>query len=150
MLSKMKKKFKSKFKKVFSEDKISSFNARHDNKKYGIKVEQFIEDDKYIVYVHDTFHNDTVIESFENEIEVTSLLNRLSTELAVNEYRREKDLEERLVKDLNRLTYLHKRGLNQMFKAYYLKMMFSVYLNKSIVNHINKYVEENFKDTANA
>lgn len=143
-------KMKKKFKKLFSNDKVAAFNDKHANQKYGIKVEQFIENDKYVVYIHDTFHNDTVIESFVSEDEVNDLLSKLSSEMAINGSRREKDFQERLVKDLNRLTYLHKRGFTQIFKTHYIKMMFSVYLNKSVVNHINKYVDENFKDTANA
>lgn len=131
----------SKLKKIFNKDKIEAFNESKTNRKYGIHISQYVENSKYIVYVNDVFEDDTVIAILNNEEEVNEFISDLTAEISARGKQRNADIQERLVKDLNRLEYLHKHHCHSLFASAYKKTMFSVYLNKKIVDHINEYVE---------
>lgn len=131
----------SKLKKLFNKDKIEAFNESSTSRKYGIHIAQHIENGKHMIYVNDIFEDDTVIAILDNEEQVSEFINELNSEISHRIQQRNADIQERLVKDLGRLEYLHKNKCHSMFISAYKKTMFSVYLNKKIVNHINDYVE---------
>lgn len=133
----------AKLKNMFSKsDKIKTFNEISAHRKYGIQVTQYIENGKYMIYVNDTFENDTVVDIFDDETEVEAFIDELAAEISNTAKNRKKDMENRLVKDLNILEYLHKRDFKHLFIHQYKKTMFSVYLNKKLVNHVNSHIED--------
>jgi len=132
-----------KLKNIFGKgDKIKVFNETSAHRKYGIHVTQYIEDGKYMIYVNDTFENDTVVDIFDNETQVDAFIDELATEIEQTAKSRKKDMENRLVKDLNILEYFHKRDFKHLFIYQYKKTMFSVYLNKKLMNHVNSHIED--------
>lgn len=136
MLSKLKKMFGK------SGDKIEAFNEASSHRKYGIQISQHIDNGKHMVYVNDIFQDDTVIAIFENEQQVSEFIDELTAEISHTAKQRKADIEERLVQDLNKLTYLHKSKCKEMFISQYKKTMFSIYLNKKVVKHVNDYIED--------
>ncbi len=134
----------SKLKKMFSKsgDKIEAFNETSSHRKYGVHISQHIDNGKYMVYVNDIFEDDTSLSIFDNENQVAEFIDELTTEISHTAKQRKADIEARLVKDLNKLEYLHKRKCQDMFINHYKKTMFSIYLNKKMVKHVNDYIEE--------
>lgn len=136
MLSKLKKMFGK------SGDKIEAFNEASSHRKYGIQISQHIDNGKHMVYVNDSFQDDTVIAIFENEQQVSEFIDELTAEVSNTAKQRKTDLEARLVKDLNKLAYLYKSKCKEMFISQYKKTRFSIYLNKKLIKHLNDYIEE--------
>lgn len=134
----------SKLKKMFTKnnDKIVVFNEKSNHLKFGVQIALHMDNGKYMIYVNDIFASDTVIAIFNSEEEVSEFIDELTTEISANFKQRQSAVEERLVKDLNKLTYLHKRNFKHLFIAHYKKTMFTIYLNKKVVNHVNNYIEE--------
>lgn len=135
MLSKLKKMFGK------SGDKIEAFNEASSHRKYGIQISQHIDNGKHMVYVNDSFQDDTVIAIFENEQQVSEFIDELTAEVSNTAKQRKADLEARLVKDLNKLAYLHKSKCKEMFISQYKKTRFSIYLNTKLIKHLNDYIE---------
>jgi len=134
----------SKLKKMFAKnsDKIEAFNEKSNHRKFGVHIAMHMDNGKYMVYVNDIFEEDTVVAIFDNEDQVSEFIDELTAEISTNLKKRQSDIEERLVKDLNKLTYLYKRNYKHLFINQYKKTMFTIYLNKKVVKHVNDYIEE--------
>lgn len=134
----------SKLKKMFTKnnDKIEVFNEKSNHRKFGVHIAMHMDNGKYMIYVNDIFEEDTVVAIFENEEQVSEFIDELTAEISTNLKQRQSDIEARLVKDLNKMTYLHKRDFKHLFINQYKKTMFAIYLNKKVVKHVNDYIEE--------
>lgn len=136
MLSKLKKMF------IKSGDKIEAFNEKSSHRKYGVNIVQHIENGKFMIYVNDIFEDDTSLSIFDNEHQVAEFIDELDDEISRTVKTRKSDIENRLVKDLKKLEYLHKRKCKNMFISHYKKTILSIYLNKKMVKHVNDYIED--------
>lgn len=134
----------SKLKKMFTKnnDKIEAFNEKSNHRKFGVHIAMHMDNGKYMIYVNDIFEEDTVVAIFDNEDQVSEFIDELTAEISTNLKQRQSDIEARLVKDLNKMTYLHKRDFKHLFINQYKKTMLAIYLNKKVVKHVNDYIEE--------
>lgn len=123
-------------------DKIEAFNEKSNHRKFGVHIAMHMDNGKYMIYVNDIFEEDTVVAIFENEEQVSEFIDELTAEISTNLKQRQSDIEARLVKDLNKMTYLHKRDFKHLFINQYKKTMFAIYLNKKVVKHVNDYIED--------